>query len=691
MWSEYYFGEVSEPSRIEVRRGTDMFKSLGYLTVAARLNCKLTTSSSFAHNVQSPRLQALHSLIKKCLSVKGIKSLHARIIVHGLAHRDLTVTKLIASYALSPWGDIQYAQILFDEIPQRNRYVYNSLIRGYANSEDPEKAVILYKQMIVSAIFPNEFTFPFVLKACGIKESYRDGVLVHLMAVKLGYESHVCVENGLINVYVRCGTIASARKVFDEIMEKTLVSWNSMIGGYARVGCGEQPFLLFLEMRGRGIQPDVFTLMYLLSVCSHDCNLELGKFVHHNVVINGIGVDIVLQNAFLDMYAKCGDLHAAQTLFDRMVHRNVVSWTSLLTAYAKHGCLERAKDIFSQMPVKNVVSWNAMMSSCIHEGCLQDALDLFFEMCNSKVEPDEITLVSVLSACCQLGDLVMGNKVQDYIRCNNINSSVTLNNALIDTFSKCGSLENAFDLFNEMPEKNIVSWNVMIGALAFHGFGHEAIQLFEEMQAGGKWPDKVTFIGLLSACCHSGLTDIGWYYFDKMSSVYGVPREIEHYACMVDILGRGGFLDEAVKLIGRMPMKPHTVIWSSLLNACRIYHNITIAEQVLKQLLEQEPYASHCGLYVLMSNIYSEAKRWGDMKNIRKLMNDNGIKKHDAVSSIEICGNIHEFMVSDERHADSRHADSRAIYNLLDQFMDHLRSDGYMYSLSTVLFEVDEI
>lgn len=564
--------------------------------------------------------------------------------------------------------------------------MYNSLIRGYAYSEGPDKAILLYRQMVVSDVFPNEFTFPFVLKACAIKEAHIDGVLVHLMALKLGYDSHVCVQNGLINVYVRCGEMGSARKVFDGIREKTLVSWNSMIGGYSKTGCGIRAFLLFQKMRERGVRPDGFTLLYLLSASSRDCNLELGKFVHCHILINGVVTDVHVQNALLDMYAKCGNLHSVQTVFDRMVDRNVVSWTSLLSAYAKHGCFEVAKDIFKQMPVKNVVSWNSMISSYVREGCCQEALDLFFKMCNSGVEPDETTLVSILSSCCQLGDLVMGAKIHDYVRCNNIKSSITLYNALVDMYSKCGSIGKAFDTFLEMPEKNIVSWNVMIGALAFHGVGYKAIELFEGMQTGGIWPDKITYIGLLSACCHSGLADVGRYYFDNMSSVYGLPREIQHYACMVDILGRGGFLDEAVNLIGRMPMKPDTVIWGALLGACRIYHNITIAKQVLKQLLELEPYASGCGLFVLMSNIYSEAQRWGDMKNMRKLMNDQGIKKHDAISSIEICGCIHEFMVSDQRHEDSS-----AIYIVLDQLMDHLRSEGYLCSPSSALLDVNGI
>lgn len=659
------------------------FNCLKYLTVVSRnkvvvfplhfsYSATATPITDFPSNLLSPLLQSLE---EKCFSMKELKRLHAQIILNGLSQQTVPQSKLISFYAVAKCGDIQYARLLFDKIPQPNCHMYNSLIRGYSNCEDTSEAILLYKKMILSGILPNEFTFPFVLKACALKAAYRDGILIHATVVKLGYESQLFVQNGLINVYVGCREIFEARKVFGGMKEKSLISWNSMISGYSEKGCCQDAFFLFQIMKKRGIEPDDITFVKLLRVSSQARNLKFGRFLHLYIVINGLCVDIHVQNALLDMYGKGGDIYGAQTVFDQMVDRTVVSWTSLLNAYAKHGFLELAKTIFEQIPEKNVVSWNAMISSFLQEGCWQDALDLFFQMSNSGVKPDEVTLVSALSACSQLGNVVLGQKIHKCVSSYSVKYTVTVYNALIDMYSKCGSIEKAFDIFLEMPEKNIVSWNIMIGAFALVGDGHKAIQLFEEMQAGGMRPDQITFTGLLSACCHSGLIDIGQHYFEKMGKSYRLPYEIEHYACMVDILGRGGQLDAAVKLIGGMSMKPDAIIWGALLGACRIHRNISCAKQILKQLLELDMYTG--GLYVLMSNIFCEAQRWEEMKKMRKLMTDHGIKKQNAVSSIEVSGCIHEFMVDEKRHEASN-----VIYALLDQLMDHLKSEEYLCSLS---------
>uniref|UniRef100_A0A161ZQ68 Pentacotripeptide-repeat region of PRORP domain-containing protein n=1 Tax=Daucus carota subsp. sativus TaxID=79200 RepID=A0A161ZQ68_DAUCS len=267
-------------------------------------------------------------------------------------------------------------------------------------------------------------------------------------------------------------------KVFNEINYRTLISWNSMIGGFSKMGCCEKAFLLFVEMRDVGVKPDNSTFVSLLSVCSQICNLELGKFVHSYIEVNGVKADIYVHNALVDMYAKCWDLETAQAIFDRMEDRNVVSWTTMVTAYAKSGLIHSAKRFFDQMPLRNV------------KGCFNEALELFFSMCDSKFVPNETTLVSVISACCQLGDLAMGKKIHDYISNNYVLCDVTLYNALVDMYAKCGSVETAFAIFLDMPEKNVVSWNVMIGALALHGDGSKAVELFEQMEADAqRWED----------------------------------------------------------------------------------------------------------------------------------------------------------------------------------------------------------
>ncbi|KAL8528613.1 hypothetical protein ACS0TY_006162 [Phlomoides rotata] len=645
------------------------------ITLFKHVLCKLSFSlllHNSATRNSSSCSQRLDSYIGKCSSTKQLKALHAQIILRGLNDDAISLSKLISFLALSFSGDLQYAHHLFDTIPQPNRHMYNTLIRAFSTGRNSDKAISLYKKMVCSGISPNEFTFPFALKACAFQKAYLEGISVHLHALKLGFlESHVVVQNGFINFYVGCGIIECARKVFDCIVFKNLVTWNSMINGYAKVGWWKEAFVLFDGMREGGVEADGHTFVSLLNVCSRIYKAELGKFVHWYIEINSVFADIFVQNALLDMYAKCGHLQMAEVIFARIVDKNVVSWTSMVSAYAKHGFTELAERIFNQMPVKNVVSWNSMISCYLQNGHYKECLELFYKMCDTSTHiiPDETTITSVLSACGQLGDLVQGKKLHGYLLVNRIKPSVTLFNSLIDMYAKCGSSEAALDIFLNMPEKNIVSWNTIINALALHGSGYRAIELFQELEVGGIEPDALTFIGLLSACCHCGLIEIGKYFFSKMNRVYKIPYGIEHYACMIDILGRRGLLNEAVELVGKMSMKPDIVIWGTLLGACRIQRNVGIAKLILKQVLELEQDAG--GLFVLISNIFCEAQQWEEMKKMRKLMKEHGVRKSDAVSSVEVNGVVSDFMVDDKKHKASN-----LIYAMLNQLKDHLASEN---------------
>lgn len=635
-------------------------------------------TTSLAAMFKSPPQESIQLLLDKCSTMTELKQIHARIILGGLSEEALTLGKLIAFCAVADSGDLRYGQAVFDQIAEPNRFMFNSLIRGYSSSDDPSEAISLYRKMVGSGISPNEFTLPFVLKACACESAYWEAVLVHGQAIKLGIGSQVCILNALISVYIGCGLTSGARKVFDDISDRTLVSWNSMIGGYSKLGCLKEAFLLFQEMRQLGIEPDGFTFVSLLSVSSQTRDLDFGRYVHLYIETTGTPTDIYVQNALVDMYAKSGDLHTAQELFDQVHNKNVVTWTSMVSAYANHGLIECAEKIFDQMPMKNLVSWNSMISCYVREGHCRKAQDLFYKMCHKKVVPDENTLITLLSACSQLGDFVMGKKTHNYICRNNLLPSVSLCNSLMDMYAKCGAIGIALDIFEQMSsEKSTVSWNVIIGALALHGCGYKAIEAFEKMQVDGISPDGITFTGLLSACSHCGLVDKGQYYFDSMTRIYGVQHEIEHYACMVDLLGRVGLLEKAIKLIGGMPIKPDVVVWGALLGACRICGYTGIGKLILKQLLELQPYSG--GLYVLLSNIYCEAQRWEDVDKIRKLMKDRGIEKCIATSSIEIDGCIHEFMVDDKRYEGSD-----GIFVILEQLADHLKLVG---CLSAILDE----
>lgn len=596
-----------------------------------------------------------------------LRLLHAQMIVLGVFQENFTLGKLISFAAVDERGDLEYATDVFNRIPQPNRFMFNSLIRGYSNGRDPSKAIAIYREMLSSGVSPNEFTLPFVLKACVGGSSYWVSILLHGQGIKLGIGSHVCVQNALMNVFIVFGMTRDARKLFDEIDEKSLVSWNSMIGGYSRAGQIKEAFLLFRQMRESGVGPDEFTLVSLLSACTQARDLDLGRLVHLFIKITGVQIDLIVKNALLDMYGKCGQLDSAKKIFLQMPEKNVISWTSLVTAYAKHGCITSARELFAQMPTRNAVSWNSLISAYSQNGQFREALNLFEEMQDLGFIPDEATLATVLSACAQIGDITTGKKIHAYAcGANLIAPRLALANSLIAMYAKCGEVAIALDIFRKMQCKNLVSWNVAIGGLALQGCGTEAIQLFREMEALGIQPDGITFTGLLTACSHSGLISSGRHYFERMSSVHSIPCEIEHYACMIDLLGRGGLLEEAIRLVGKMPMRPDIVIWGSLLSACRIHGFVEIGRIMLKQLLELLPHGA--GLCVLLSNLYSEAGRWEDMRKIRTIMNDTGVAKCDAISFVEIDGLIYEFMVDDRRSKWSS-----SIYPVLDRLTDHLK------------------
>ncbi|CAA6653444.1 unnamed protein product [Spirodela intermedia] len=579
----------------------------------------------------------LHSLQERCSSLKELKRVHALVITGGLETETILVGKLCAVAAAA--GELSYSRVILEKAtPERNRFAWNSLIRGYANSAQPREALLLHRRMLAGGLLPNEFTLPFVLKACAAESAFQETLLIHALVVKLGFAAQVFVQNSLLHSYAACGSPWLARTLFDGMPFRSIVSWNSMIGGYSRSGHCRSAFGLFEEMRRRRLAADKFTLVNLLSVSSQTGSLRSGRLVHHHILVHGAEVDLILENALLDMYAKCGDLDASQ----------------------------------------NVVSWNAMISGYVRRGLCRRAMDLHRLMLSSSgVEPDQTTLAAVLSACGQLGDLVAGEELHRYIRRRkDLLPGVTLCNSLVDMYAKCGLVDRALHLFAAMPVKDLVSWNVILGALAIHGRATAALHHFSEMLAGGLRPDGFTFVALLSACSHSGLLDTGRRIFNAMADVFRVPIEIEHYACMVELLGRGGRLREAAQLISAMPVRPDAVVWGAFLGACKGRGDLRAAKQALKQLLEVEMEPSGGGPFVLLCNAFGEACRTRDAANIRKLMDERGTRKDGATSSVEVDGQVYEFMVDDRRNTMTPD-----IYYVLDCIALHLQSTGPMPSM----------
>ncbi|CAL5072915.1 unnamed protein product [Urochloa decumbens] len=596
---------------------------------------------------------------------------HAHRLIHdGSSSFTAVASQLLASSCASSADDGYGARRLFDRIPdpQTHRFMYNTVIRAFCDSSCPQEALRLHRGMLRRGMLPNEFTLPFVLKACTRARAWAHARAAHGVAVKLGFAGpQVFVGNALLHCYASAGCLTDSRRFFDEMVEKNVVSWNSMINGYAQAGDAREARALFGEMRRQGVSEDEFTLVGLLLACSHEGNLQFGRAMHCHMLVSGSRVDLILGNALVDMYGKCGDLWMAHRCFRMMPLKNVVSWTSMLYARAKHGPVDAARDWFDQMPERNIVSWNAMISCYVQCGQCREALDLYNRMQSHGLAPDEVTLVAVLSACGQIGDLTVGKMIHLYIRDNMDNPDVSLVNSLMDMYAKCGQVDTAISLFDEMRRKNVVSWNVVIGGLAMHGRALDSIRFFRSMVRDSFSPDEITFVALLSACSHGGLLEAGQHYFEAMRHVYNVKYEVEHYACMVDLLGRRGYLEKAVCLIKEMPMKPDVVVWGALLGACRMHGSVVIGRQVIKQLLELEGISG--GLLVLISNLLYENHQWDDMKRLRKLMKEWGTRKDMGISSIEVNNGIHEFGVEDIRHENSSE-----IYAAVDQLSYHLIS-----------------
>lgn len=410
---------------------------------------------------------------------------------------------------------------------------------------------------------------------------------------------------------------------------------------------------------------------------------SIGRTVHGYVVRLGFTSDLFLQNTIVHMYSSSGLMDDAQRLFDKMPQRDVVTWNILITQYTKWGEMEAAHELFDQMPERSVTSWTAMIAGYVQCKKPAEAIRLFGQMEEAGAEPNEVTVVGVLAACADLGAMDLGRRVHDYLNQCGYQKNVRVCNTLIDMYIKCGCLEVAQKIFNDMQERTIVSWSAMIGGLAMHGKAEAALSLFSKMTQIGLRPNNVTFVGLLHACSHMGLVDEGRRYFASMTRDYGIIPKIEHYGCIVDLLSRAGLLQEAYEFIKNMPIKPNGVVWGALLGGCRVHKNVDMGEEVIKHLLELDPLND--GYYVVLSNIYAEAGRWEDVAKVRRLMRNRGVKKTPGWSTITINGMVHEFLAGD-----SDHPQVEEVYNRWEELLEQLKQRGYVPDTSVVLLDMDE-
>ncbi|XP_031481099.1 pentatricopeptide repeat-containing protein At1g08070, chloroplastic-like [Nymphaea colorata] len=429
-------------------------------------------------------------------------------------------------------------------------------------------------------------------------------------------------------------------------------SFNNLIASYSRSGAPRHVFSLYVLMLKCRCTPNNHTYPSLLRASSSLSPFHAFLLHAHIVKFVGLRPDAFVLAALIDAYARMLQLPAARQVFD-------------------------------DMPMRDVVVWNSMIAGYSRCGMSLEAFLLFREMQACGVTPNEITMVAVLDGCAHLGALCYGRWVHAYLKKKGIRFNCYVHTALIDMYAKCGNLYNACEVFNEMTVRDTLAFNSMIGGFAMHGYGRRALEMFERMKHDGVKPDDVTFIALLSACAHAGLVDEGRVHFRLLRETYRIEPKLEHYGCMVDLLGRAGFLKEAHQLIERMPMKPSAILWRSLLSSCRTHSNIELGQVSIGHLMELDPQES--GNYVLLSNIYAAYNRWDDVRRVRKVMKDREINKLPGCSILELDGVLHEFMM-----ADRTHPRAEEIYSMLEEIDRQLHLVGYKPATKDVLFDISE-
>ncbi|XP_068662639.1 pentatricopeptide repeat-containing protein At5g48910-like [Aristolochia californica] len=441
--------------------------------------------------------------------------------------------------------------------------------------------------------------------------------------------------------------------IFFSLPSPDTFSWNTIIRAHANANSFSEAVSLFGKMRQRHVSPDHYTLPFVLKACGHLVIPKTGQQIQSLSAKLGLDDDIFVQNALIGMYSNCGLVEPAQKSFAEMPQPDIVSWSTLISCYVNNGLSEVALAAFREMQMV------------------------------TEIRPDEIMIVSVVSAVSSLGALELGKWLHFFIIKNGFGLRVSVGTALIVMYSKCGSIDMSIRVFDAMPERNVFTWTALIDGCAVHGRSEEALEAFNKMQELGFRPDYITFIGLLSACSHKGLLEEGRKIFSSMKRDYDIDPGFEHYGCMVDLLGRAGLVKEAYEFIEKMPINPNSVIWRTLLGACVNHRNLDMAEQVKKRISELDPY--HDGDYVLISNAYGGMGRWVERAEVRSLMQYKGIGKRPGCSLIEVGPVIHEFAAGDDSHPSSV-----AIKEMLGLILERLRVVGYAPDTSNVLFDVND-
>lgn len=446
--------------------------------------------------------------------------------------------------------------------------------------------------------------------------------------------------------------VDSVRKVFDLMPKRDIVSWNTVIAGNAQNGMYEEALAMVKDMGNANLKPDSFTLSSVLPVFAEYVDVIKGKEIHGYAIRHGFDADVFVGSSLIDMYANCN----------------------------------RIKDslrVFNLLPKRDAISWNSIIAGCVQNSMFDEGLIFFRQMLMGKIKPVPVSFSSTIPACAHLTTLHLGKQLHGYIIRGGFEDNVFVASSLVDMYAKCGNIRIARWIFDKMEQHDMVSWTAMIMGYALHGHAPDAFSSFEQMEGEAVKPNYVSFMAVLTACSHAGLVDKAWKYFNSMTKKYDIAPGIEHYAAVADVLGRAGRLEEAYQFISSMHIEPTGSVWLTLLAACRVHKNVELAEKVADKIFTVDP--ENMGAYVLLSNVYSAAKRWKDAVKVRTCMRDKGLKKKPACSWVEVKNKVHAFVAEDKSHPDYDR-----IIEALDVISEQMEREGYVPNTNEVLHDVEE-
>ncbi|XP_042505303.1 pentatricopeptide repeat-containing protein At2g13600-like [Macadamia integrifolia] len=584
------------------------------------------------------------SVLSACASLKSLhdgKQIHGLVLKSGSENFEFVGGSLLHFYAkcfviedarrvfdvFREWNALLWSLMLvgyvkcnlmedafhiFNKMPIRDVTVWTTLISFYSRSENEcEKALELFQLMRMNGeASPNEFTLDSVIRACGRLGVLDSGKVAHGLAIGSGFESDHSIGGALIDFYCNCDAVEDAKQVYDQLANPSLNASNTLIGCLISMDRIDYAEMIFSQM------------------------VEKNP-VSYNLMIKG--------------YSMSNRLEDSKKLFEEMPHRTIVSSNTMISVHSRNGEIGMALKFFEDTKeLKNTVTWNSMISGYVQSDQPEKGLKLYMTMHRLSVERNRSTFSTLFHACSCLGSLKQGKLLHAHVIKTPFESNVYVGTSLLDMYAKCGSITDAQTAFLNISSPNVTSWTALISGCAHHGFGVEAVSLFDQMLERGVSPNVVTFIGLLSACARAGLVDEGMDFFHSMEKCYGVTPTLEHYACVVDLLGRSGKLQEAEDFVNAMPIEADAVVWGALLSACWFWMDMEVGERVAERMY----YLDHrqISAYVIMSNIYAGVGRWEEVMKVRKRLRSLEMKKDPGCSWIEVNNAVHVFSVEDRAH-----------------------------------------